>query len=141
MLNWKFYLFVFIILIFLSSVWGNDDFRRVEIKNFNRKELLSLGMALRQRFYPHLDKNEVKLYMMWNGAFDDQYMLYQSWRMNQSNMSDLSKIKYIALSISNNFDIDTIENDVLREQAEWATRNYHKIVCDMTLSTEWDLRL
>lgn len=141
MLNWKVYVFIFIILIFLSSVWGNDDFRRVEIRHFNKKEVLSLGMALRQRFYPHLDKNEVKLYLLWNANFDDQAMMYQRWRVNESNMSDLSKIKYIALSISNNFDIDTIENDVLREQAEWATRNYHKIVCDMTLSTEWDLKL
>lgn len=141
MLNWKFYLFMFIVLVFLSSVWGNNDYRRVEIKHFNRKEILSLGLALRQRFYPHLDKNEVKLYLLWNAQFDNHQMMYQRFRLNESNMSDLNKIKYIALAISNNFTIEEIEDETMYAQAQWAIANYHKIVCDMTLSTEWDLRL
>jgi len=101
MLNWKFYLFIFIMLIFLSSVWGNDDFRRVEIKHSTKKEIPSVGMALRQRVYPHPNKNEVKLYLLWNANFADQAMMYQKSRLNGSNMRDLAKTKYIAVTKRN----------------------------------------
>lgn len=129
-------LFIFVLLFALSFVWGG-----IKQRNYSeKKELVTLAIALRNQYYSHLSKFEVEVMMTFDDDFlDNQHYLYQGWRVKPDDLIELHHIKRVALAVQNRT-VDELQGG-FKTQAEWLMINYSRIVCDSTLRLQRDLDL
>lgn len=134
MLNWKFYLLIILFLFILSTVWGSS----YQITAYNERDVINIGLALRQKFYPHLDEHELRMFLLWDENPANQSMIYQRHRLPSAHIDDIKHIKDLSIRLAGHFQIDGL-GPIEREEALWVLSNFRAIMCDRSLIKAFDV--
>jgi len=108
----------FLIVLLSCSCFGSshEDMR-------TKANVMSLGMALRARFYPHVDAKELKMILRHTGQPDDQNFIFAKYRISLEAYKEMEEIESIASIIETGASLDLLDDEQLKK-AKWLSSQY-----------------